>query len=838
MNEHRGQPLDIGTLINMRKYPMGRTPSRAYLRGCYYAAPFNPATREAKRRSLLAIATPPETRAVWDPEARSWRNDPILGCLRIPAGIPFVAEIEGDERRLFTVAACQTLESLRQYPDRFPAIQSASQEMYHIIFGLRDPVTNAVINSPFFCLPGLRRNDRSGTPDLLSYEYRYNGSYNVSSTLMQGQGQGTVLPAEQVDSPESVHILGRMGRLIHALYHLIVPTCVSKLEWETSQFRMSDLNVKATGGLEPAATAVQINISSAVNDTKLEDVIGRVQGKWHTDSHDAPALWTLGSVYFRLPPNSDVGRFFLGRPGLYVEEKDLWVIYIVFHGTDVHSGFAPSVDPTLFPHWWKHVQANISMLGPESRCFVVAYLGLASTSRTTDFSISPPLTFGNAGSPMLYKDRRNNYVQHGYPAMGDFRSYYNNLAREAAYQLWNMSQVSGIRIPSVNAILSLMSYDDEEGRPQQMEDAPFDPVADAERVRILRGGWKLHHLHAMQYYIRISKAELFSRLEAIRKENPRAEMVGDAAPTIASAPTILEHERTDPRLAPVNVNGQTGLVQKEVNNDTRAAHPGVDSDNEAPEALASTRNAEGKEEYLLKFKGYPTSEWTSLDKIDAAELMEAFHAKQPQTAKRKRTKEWPRVEQSGRTHDSLECVLSAAHLRQEAVDLARAIAVLANRRDLSGKVQALAEKIQVEEAQSRQLFETSPSERLSDSHSMSILANLTASMDILTEMEQQQHFLLIWTHIVNWERARASLKAYSWLMDVAPELTDKIFASYRQGSGAVLRYADEAGRTPRRKAASKKVEAPSPQPEERPENDAVHVTKKFSNAHMAASCIC
>ncbi|KAL1684696.1 hypothetical protein GGG16DRAFT_119562 [Schizophyllum commune] len=472
----------------------------AYLRGCYYAAPFNPASREEKRHALLSIATPPETRARWDAEAHTWRNDPILGCLAMPPGIPFVAEIEGDPRRLFTVACFHTLSSLRQYPDRYPRIHAASQELYHIIFG-RCGASGDPISYPFFSLPGLRRNDRSGTVDKLSFLYRHNGSFNISSTLMQGQGQGTVLPAEQIDSPESVHILGRMGQLIHELYHLIVPTCVSKLEWEASQFRMADLNVKATGGLEPAATAVQVNVSSAVNDVSLEDVIGSVQGRYHTDAHDSPALWTLGAVFFRLPPNSDLGRFFLARPGLYIEARDVREIYIVFRGTDVHSGFAPSVDPAHFPDWWNRVKVHINMLGPENRCFCVAYLNFAATTRTTDFSISPPLTFGNAGSPALHKERRNNFLQHGYPAMGDFRAYYNNLGREAAYQFYNFCQMAGIKIPGINEILGMMSYSDELGRTQTMENAPFDPIADAARVDLMRGAWKLHYLHAMQYYI-------------------------------------------------------------------------------------------------------------------------------------------------------------------------------------------------------------------------------------------------------------------------------------------------------------------------------------------------
>ncbi|KAL0957307.1 hypothetical protein HGRIS_001117 [Hohenbuehelia grisea] len=47
---------------------------------------------------------------------------------------------------------------------------------------------------------------------------------------------------------------------------------------------------------------------------------------------------------FRLPPGSDPGTFLLGRPGLYMRERDVVAAVLFFEGNDIHTGFAPSVE--------------------------------------------------------------------------------------------------------------------------------------------------------------------------------------------------------------------------------------------------------------------------------------------------------------------------------------------------------------------------------------------------------------------------------------------------------------------------------------------------------------
>lgn len=49
---------------------------------------------------------------------------------------------------------------------------------------------------------------------------------------------------------------------------------------------------------------------------------------------------------------SDPGVFMLGQPGLYIRELDICILFLVFKGNDLHSGFSPTVDP-LKEHAWK-----------------------------------------------------------------------------------------------------------------------------------------------------------------------------------------------------------------------------------------------------------------------------------------------------------------------------------------------------------------------------------------------------------------------------------------------------------------------------------------------------
>lgn len=44
----------------------------------------------------------------------------------------------------------------------------------------------------------------------------------------------------------------------------------------------------------------------------------------------------------------DPGPFCLGRGGIYCREVGAWIVFLVFKGNDMHSGFAPTEDVAMF----------------------------------------------------------------------------------------------------------------------------------------------------------------------------------------------------------------------------------------------------------------------------------------------------------------------------------------------------------------------------------------------------------------------------------------------------------------------------------------------------------
>jgi hypothetical protein len=139
-------------------------------------------------------------------------------------------------------------------------------------------------------------NQRSGGKEGL-----YNRSYNLAGTSSEGQGTSLVMPAIQTsDSQARLHI-SRVLQIIHKLYRLIMPLCVSKLEWEVIEFHGKLCNLMSFGGWEPGPTACQLNVSSGSEGGDLVDFLGEQQGAVHVDEKDDPCRWTLIFIFLRIP---------------------------------------------------------------------------------------------------------------------------------------------------------------------------------------------------------------------------------------------------------------------------------------------------------------------------------------------------------------------------------------------------------------------------------------------------------------------------------------------------------------------------------------------------------
>jgi hypothetical protein len=149
-----------------------------------------------------------------------------------------------------------------------------------------------------FNIDGLKRNDRSGPQVGQSRD----GSYNLASTVLKGNGRGIVIPGQQSSYLEAIDMIHQMREDIVHVYATLMPSMVSLHEWEAIVFNAVDNNVLGFGGLGPNPTGLQMNVSSLENALSLSLAIGSVQGSWHVDFGDDPLRHTLFILFFQLPP--------------------------------------------------------------------------------------------------------------------------------------------------------------------------------------------------------------------------------------------------------------------------------------------------------------------------------------------------------------------------------------------------------------------------------------------------------------------------------------------------------------------------------------------------------
>jgi hypothetical protein len=270
--------------------------TNTYLRGLVYTSEFDSSTRDGLKTRLLITKTPPNIHPCHLDGMYTW--DPIPGMIELPSGIPF-AQVPVDERdHLITIACFHTIDSLKQFPAQNggtvgDAVQEITNKLLVETFG---SATNNE-HSAVYKIPGLKPNYRSPKTGPDSHD----GSYSLAFTKIEGGGRGHFTVATQVVHPQRTRILV----LNHQLYRLIMPCCISKLEWDMMEFNAQDNNVPSFGGSESGATSLQLNVSS--DRGTLAEMIGNIQGALHTDQNDYLGSFTLVVMLFRLPP----GKFYL-----------------------------------------------------------------------------------------------------------------------------------------------------------------------------------------------------------------------------------------------------------------------------------------------------------------------------------------------------------------------------------------------------------------------------------------------------------------------------------------------------------------------------------------------
>ncbi|KAF7326673.1 hypothetical protein MVEN_02604500 [Mycena venus] len=409
--------------------------------------------------------------------------------IRMQLGVPYVQRVDGNPNHTVTVAVVHTSKSLAVFGQGISKrVGELERRLYVLAFGSNPRCSETETVVGLYKL-GFKCNNRSAKPKPGSMD----GSFSLASTVEKGSGTG-VLSASALN-------------IIHELQQLILPCCLSKFEWEMYKWWAKDNNVFVFGGLGPGATGLQMNHSSGMGG--LDTEIGSLQGKWHADISDALPLWTLGILMLKLPPGSDPGPFMFARCGLYIRETGVLIIYLLFRGNNLHSGFHPSYIKDKRKAWISKeaIEAIYNLADPQDRCFFVPYPTQVAYSRTAELAVSPPLIFGNLGAPVQHKLHAKTFSQDGHTVLGSYRDRCTRMSWEIVWGAINALLFAGLELTmDVDELFRSIEYLDENGERQTVEPPErHDLKRDAAYITEMRQYLAWHFALSEKYLIHITK---------------------------------------------------------------------------------------------------------------------------------------------------------------------------------------------------------------------------------------------------------------------------------------------------------------------------------------------
>lgn len=265
-----------------------------YASGYFFHTDYYTSDAPALRLDMTSIDTPPFV----DPtvtESGALVRKPIPAMHQLLPGYAYVAFVNGDPKCAYTETCLHTLKSLRRWPKIFLQIEPLVLELLTLTFGRVETPDKPGV-TPIFEFLAVHNGRSPGQA-----EGSFDGSYNLAGTNSEGQGSGLFKPAIQTENPTARAHIKRVLELVHALWRLIMPLCISKLEWDILEFHAILCNIMAFGGCEPGPTACQLNVSSSATGGDLVKWIGKRQGWWHVDQKDDPCRRTLLLIFLRLP---------------------------------------------------------------------------------------------------------------------------------------------------------------------------------------------------------------------------------------------------------------------------------------------------------------------------------------------------------------------------------------------------------------------------------------------------------------------------------------------------------------------------------------------------------
>lgn len=180
-----------------------------YQRGYFAVANFETSTKNQVKSQQMRMLLPPQLKKEIGEFNTPYQHPSVPGCVQLQANLPMAQMIDGDPDICLSVAGLQTLASMKQVlgSEAWCSFRSSFTRLAQNTWGTAE-------RKPFYTIPGLKRNDRSAKNHSPN---SYDGSYNLASTVIKGDGQGTVAPAVQAHTAESAV---QLQEIIEDLVHL------------------------------------------------------------------------------------------------------------------------------------------------------------------------------------------------------------------------------------------------------------------------------------------------------------------------------------------------------------------------------------------------------------------------------------------------------------------------------------------------------------------------------------------------------------------------------------------------------------------------------------------
>lgn len=208
-------------------------------------------------------------------------------------------------------------------------------------------------------------------------------------------------------------------------------------------------------------------------------------------------------------------------------ELDVWIIFLVFKGNDLHGGVAPvpfggpdapcqdsytipsyALNGALIPE--EQLKATWNLTGPENRVFYVLYNSMAATTRIASLSVTPALHFGNQGAKVPHKSKHQTYSNEaGQIILGGRSGQANRMAIEGAKMFLNYIKACNLESTlDLSTILQSVSYSLEEGGERIPIGAKcLDIVRDKQEIATKRAAFAYYRQQCQRFYIRGTKTE-------------------------------------------------------------------------------------------------------------------------------------------------------------------------------------------------------------------------------------------------------------------------------------------------------------------------------------------